>query len=108
MTVVASDYLITFFTTQTANVTTAPVSVPYNTGVLKLWGTWGGATIQIETGVPGSTVVFIPVTDANGNPLTFSQNTQITLQDIVWGDNMVVVLAGATGTTSLNATLQRI
>ena len=50
MAVIASDYLITFFTAQTANITTTPVSVPYNTGVLKLWGTWGGASIQILTG----------------------------------------------------------
>ena len=58
--------------------------------------------------VAPNTVTYIPVTDANGNPLTFTQNTQVTIHDIVLGDNVEVVVSGATGTTSLNATLQRI
>ena len=108
MTATAVDYLVTFFTAQTANVTTNAVSVPFNTAVLKVWGTWNGANITLQTGVPTDPATFINVTDSGGNPIIFTQNTQLTLGDIVLGDNMRAVLASVGGSTSLNATLQRI
>jgi hypothetical protein len=108
MTATVTDYLVTFFTSQTANVTTNPVSVPFNTAVLKVWGTWGGANIKLQTGVPGDPATFIDVTDSSGNPIVFTKNTQLTLGDIVLGDNLLAILSAAGGATNLNATLQRI
>src|SRR6185312_3107764 len=108
MVATVTDYLVVFFTAQTANATTNAVSVPFNTAVLKVWGTWNGTNIKLQTGVPTDPVTFIDVTDSGGNPIIFTQNTQLTLGDIVLGDNMRAVIASVGGLTSLNATLQRI
>jgi hypothetical protein len=113
MAITSNDNLITFFTGQTINITTTAVPCGFNTGVLKIWGTWNGASVAIKTGVPGSASTFIPITDNNGNPLIFNDPTpnsaiQVTIQNIVQGDNIVVVLASAGAATNLNATLQRI
>lgn len=108
MTATATDYLVTFFTAQTANVTTNAVSVPFNTAVLKVWGTWNGANVKLQTGVPGDPATFMDVTDSSGNPIVFTQNTQLTLGDIVLGDNLRAILAAAGVATNLNLTLQRI
>jgi len=107
MTATETSNLINFFSGQTTNVTTNAVICPFNTGVLKISGTWNGATVQLQTSTPGSTT-FVPVTDANGNALTWTQNTQVTIQNIVWDDQIQAVLANAGASTNLNCTLQRI
>ena len=108
MAATSTDNIITFFTSQTQNISSVPVTCGFNTGVLKVWGTWNGANIVIQTGVPGDPNTYIPITDANGNALTFTKDTQITLSNIVLGDNLVAVLSSVGLATSLNATLQRV
>lgn len=61
--------IINFFEAETQNISTAPVSVAFSNGVFKIWGTWNGATVQLQTSTPiAGTYIFI--TDTSGNPIT--------------------------------------
>lgn len=98
---------VRFFTNQTSNISSAPVSIPFSNGVFKIFGTWNGATVQLHTSTPVAGT-FVAVTDNSGNPITFTQDTQVTVNDIVYGDDMVVVISNAGAATSLTATLQKV
>jgi hypothetical protein len=103
-----TDTLLVLLSNQTVNISSVPVTCPFSNGVLKVWGTWNGANVVINTSVPGAPGTFIPVTDANGNPLTFTQNTQVTLANIVYGDLIVAVQSASGAATNLNATIQKV
>lgn len=102
--------LIALLTNQTIDVTTNPESFIFPNGAgLKAWGTWGGASVILQTLAPQSSpAVWITVTDLLGNVVTFTANTQITLDFLVPGESLRAVQSGSTGTTTLNLTLQEL
>lgn len=96
------------FTNQTADGNSISVSnLNYRSAVVKAWGTWGGATIKLQTLAPQSSPeTWIDIPDINGVSLVFSQNRQATLEYIVQNEPIRAVQSGSTGTTTLNITLE--
>lgn len=103
---------IIFFNAQTSNATSTPVSFIFPSGSadLKFWGTFDGASIQFQTGVPpinGASVgVFVPVSFSPGGTSTFTAPGQVTMSWAVYGEPIRCVLTGAGGSTSINVTAQ--
>ena len=110
---VPSETNIIFFNAQTSNADSASTSFifPMKRACLKFWGTWGGASIEFQTGVQpingGSVGYYVPIMFITGQD-TFSADGQATLENVVYGDLIRCVLTGATGTTSINVTAQAI
>jgi len=84
---------------------------PQKRATLKFWGTWGGATVIFQTGVPilesGDVGYFVPILNAStGSTFSFTSDGNVTLENMVSGDLFRAVISGATGTTSLSVTAQ--
>lgn len=97
------------FTNRTTdgNGTAVTVNYPNKTATVKVWGTYGGATVKLQTLAPQtSPAVWIDIPDINGNTLTFTTNKQSPLTYLVQNEQIRAVLSGATGTTTINATLE--
>lgn len=75
--------------------------------LVQAWGTWGGATITLQTIAPDNTT-YITLTDLTGSAITLTADTQLTVTDFVQNQTFRAVLAGASGSTNLNLTLQQI
>ena len=100
--------LYTFLSAATANGNSPAQNVTYSKGVLKAWGTWDGATVSIYGGTPGSSGTYIQLSDLCLNPVALTQDSELTLENIVQNESIYVNIAGAGGSTSLTVTLQRI
>lgn len=103
----ANTYFL--FTNQTTDGNSPPVAVNYSnkTAIVKVWGTFGTGTIKLQTLAPNSSPnVWIDVPDLDGSVLTFTSNTQSTLEFIVQNEQIRAVLASASGPTTLNVSLQ--
>lgn len=97
------------FTNQTTDANSAPVIVDYpnKTATVKAWGTYGGATIKLQTLAPQTSPnVWINVPDRNGNSITFTTNDQCALLYLVQNELVRAVISGSTGTTTLNVSLE--
>lgn len=103
----ANTYFL--FTNRTTDGNSDPVSVNYpnKTIIVKVWGTFGGASVKFQTLAPQSSpATWIDVPDINGSTLLFSANKQSTIQFMVQNEQIRAVVSGATGTTTLNASLE--
>ncbi len=99
------------FTNRTTDGNSDPVSVNYPTKKIsvKVWGTFGGASVKFQTAAPQtSPIVWIDVPYANNtNTVIFNtSNSQATLEFLVQNEQVRAVLSSAGGTTSLNASLE--
>jgi hypothetical protein len=96
------------FTNQTTDGNSAPVNVDYpnKTAVVKVWGTFGGASVKFQTLAPQSGGVWIDVPDLNGNIIMLSANAQRTLQFLVQNEQLRAVQSGSGGSTTVNASLE--
>lgn len=97
------------FTNQTTDANSAAVVVDYpgKTAIVKIWGTFGGASIKLQSLAPQSSpAVWIDVPDLNGNALTFAANNQRALQFLVQNEQIRAVQSGSGGSTTLNASLE--
>jgi hypothetical protein len=97
------------FSNQTTDGNGTPVTVNYpnKVAVVKVWGTFGGASIILQTLAPQTNpAVWINIPDMNGNNLSFTTNAQCTLQYLVQNEQVRAVQSGSTGTTTLNASLE--
>jgi hypothetical protein len=103
----ANTYFL--FTNQTSDGNSSPVAINYSnkTAIVKVWGTYGSASIKLQTLAPQSSPnVWIDIPDLDGNVLTFTANTQSTLEFLVQNEQIRAVQSGSTGTTTLNVSLQ--
>lgn len=103
----ANTYFL--FTNQTTDANSTPVAVNYanKTAAVKVWGTFGSATIKLQTLAPQSSpAVWIDVPDLDGSALIFSSNSQSTLEYLVQNEQVRAVQSGSTGSTTLNVSLQ--
>lgn len=101
---------IWLFTAQTANAngTAYIFSFPNQKATVTAFGTWGGATLALQTLAPDNST-WVPVSDSAFNPVTFTtSNSQATIGDVVLNQQIRGVLTNAGMTTSLNLTLQGI
>ena len=101
---------IWLFTAQTTDANSAAhiFSYPSQKACVTAFGTWDGATIELETLAPDNST-WIPVSDSAFNIVTLSTpNSQVTIGDVVLNQQIRAVLANAGGSTSLNLTLQGI
>lgn len=99
--------------TANGNSTAYSFVFPMQRATLKFWGTWGGATVIFQTGVPilesGDVGYFVPIINATtGSVFSFTSDGNVTLENMVKGDLFRAVISGATGTTSLSVTAQGI
>lgn len=97
------------FTNQTANGNSTPVAINYpnKTAIIKVWGTFGGAAVKFQTLAPQSSpATWIDIPDINGNIISLSENSQRVAEYIVQNEQIRAVLSGATGTTTVNASLE--
>ncbi len=99
------------FTNQTTDGNSTPVIVNYpnKTAIVKVWGTFGGASIKLQTLAPQSSPpVWIDVPYSNSNvTMTFSSNNaQATLEYIVQNEQVRAVQSGSGGSTTLNVSLE--
>jgi hypothetical protein len=107
-TLVNNNQILIFFDNQTSNANSVPQNCSFSKGVLKIWGTWDGATITLSTGTPLGNTASIEVSDFSLNPITFSSTTECTLESIVWNDPLFASLSNAGGSTNISMTLQRL
>lgn len=75
--------------------------------LLQAFGTWGGATVVIQTIAPDNTT-WIPIADITGSSFTLIADTQFTLSDFVFNQQCRAVVSGSSGTTNLNVSLQEL
>lgn len=93
--------------TTDANSTSYPIPYGSNTAVIKAWGTFGSATVKLQTMAPQtSPAVWIDVPDFNGNTVAFTTNSQRTMQFIVQNELVRAVLSGSTGTTTVFVSIE--
>ncbi len=101
---------IWLFTAQTTDANSAAhiFSYPGQKATVTAFGTWGGATLALQT-LASDNSTWIPVPDSALNPFTFTtSNSQATIGDVVLNQQIRGVLSNAGMTTSLNLTLQGI
>ena len=113
MTATGTSTIINLFAAQTTDTTTNAVVMPFNTGVVTIWGTWNGATVKLQTAVPGSTSTFVDVMDMNGNTALFNAggtntDVQVTITDMIYDKLIRAVIANSGASTNLNATIERL
>ncbi len=97
------------FTNRTTDGNSDPVSVNYanKTAVVKVWGTFGGASVKFQSLAPQTSPnVWIDIPDINGTLMTFGANSQRTLQFLVQNEQIRAVLSSASGSTTINASLE--
>lgn len=99
------------FTNQTSDGNSSPVIVQYpnKTAIVKVWGTFDGATIKLQTLAPQSNpAVWIDVPFSNSTvTMTFSSNNaQATLEYLVQNEQIRAVQSGSGGSTTLNVSLE--
>lgn len=97
-----------FFQAQTVDATSTAYTIKYpnKTAIIKFWGTWGGSNIKFQTLAPQSNPnVWIDIPNALGDTL-FNQDGQATLLYLVQNEQVRAVLSDATGTTSINASVE--
>lgn len=102
----SNTYLLFF--NQTTNATSNPVSVNYTgkKAVVKIWGTFNGATVQFQTLAPQSNpATWIVVTDSFGNT-NFPGASQNTLEYLVQNEQIRAVVNGAGVGTTINVSLE--
>lgn len=109
----SSDGFIYLLQNQTSNVTTAAqhLNLGNDSAVIDVWGTWDGATVTIQTStIPDSNgaVTWITVTDRFNVDFSFTDNTQITLTEFVYNQDIRAVVTNAGASTDLNCTLRPI
>jgi hypothetical protein len=99
---------IPFFEAQTTSANSAgfPFLLPKGTACLKFWGTWDGATILFQTITPFDNTYWVPILNLSGAVMSFTQDGQVTLENVVYGDLIRCVLSNAGGSTNLNVTAQ--
>lgn len=97
------------FTNRTTDGNSDPVTISYpnKTTTVKVWGTFGGASVKFQTLAPQTSPnVWIDVPDVNGNTLLFSANKQSVIRFLIPNEQIRAVLASAGGSTTLNASLE--
>lgn len=102
----ANTFLL-FFNQSTDGISD-PVSVNYpgKKAVVKIWGTFDGATVQFQTLAPHSSPeTWIVVTDQFGNT-NFPGTSQNTLIFLVQNEQVRAVLSGSGGSTTINVSLE--
>jgi hypothetical protein len=101
---------IFLFTNQTTDANSTAYSIPYSnkTAVVKVWGTFGGASVKFQTLAPHTSAspVWIDVPDFSGNLMTFIINGQRALLFLIQGEQLRAVQSGSTGTTTLNVSVE--
>lgn len=98
------------FTNQTTDGNSTPVIINYpnKTAIVKVWGTFDGATVKFQTLAPQSSPeVWIDVPDRYGATMYFTiVNGQATLQYLVLNEQVRAVQASSGASTTLNASLE--
>lgn len=97
------------FTNRTTSGNSDPVSVNYpnKKAVVKVWGTFDSSFVKLQTLAPQSSPeVWIDVPDYSGNEMTFSENSQRTLESLVQNEQVRAVLSNAGGSTTINVSLE--
>lgn len=102
----ANINLVTFLSNATGNVNSENYNVPFNKGVIRIFGTFDGANVSVYSVTPDGTA--IQLSDWAGNPVTFSSATETTLENILQNEKMYAALSNAGSSTSLTVTLQRL
>lgn len=86
---------------------------PMGRATLKFWGTWNGASLVFQTGVPilesGDVGYFVPILNpSTGSTYTFTSDGNVTLEHMVKGDLIRCVITNAGASTSLSVTAQAV
>ena len=113
----SDNCFIYLFEGVTSNTTTAAQQLSFGKkkAVLKVWGkpnvgdSWDGATVTIQTSTVADSdgnFTWITVRDEFNITFTFTADTQITLKDFVFNEEVRAVIANAGDTTNLNCTIQ--
>lgn len=94
------------FQNQTTDGASDSVVLNYDNVVLAQgFGTWGGATIVLQTLAPDNTT-WISVPDLTGSAITMVADSQFSISDFVQNQSFRAVLSGASGSTNLTLTIQ--
>lgn len=90
-----------------ANSSSAVVGFPNKSTVVKVWGTFAGASIKIQSLAPQtSPAVWIDIPDMNGNTMNFTAASQRNMLGLVLNEQVRAVQSGSGGGTSLNVSLE--
>jgi hypothetical protein len=104
--ITANTYLLFFNQMTDGNSDPVSINYPGKKAVVKIWGTFDGATIKFQTLAPHSNPnVWIVVTDQFGNT-NFSGNSQNTLEFLVQNEQVRAVQSGSGGSTTINVSLE--
>jgi hypothetical protein len=97
------------FQNRTTDGNSDPVAVEYpnKTTIVKVWGTFDGASVKFQNLAPQSDPeVWIDVPDVNGNTLLFSANGQSVIEYLVYNERLRAVVSSAGASTTINASLE--
>ena len=98
------------FTNHTTDGNSAAFAIPYSNkvAVVKVWGTFGGASVKFQSLAPGTSAspVWIDIPDNNGVVLTFAIAGQRSLMYLIQNEQIRAVQSGSTGTTTINVSFE--
>lgn len=94
--------------TTDANGTAKNFTYSSHKACVKIFGTFGGATVALQVAAPTniSANTWIPLKDRNGNLVSATSAAVFFLENIVYDDQIRAVQSASTGPTSLSCTLQ--
>lgn len=82
------------------------INYPGKSAVVKVWGTFAGATIQFRTSAPQTNpTVWLSIADPKGNT-NITTNIQGTITDLVQNEQLQVVQSGSGVGTALNVSVE--
>lgn len=102
----ANINLVTFFNDATVDGNSTYANVPFNRGVIRVYGTFDGASVSFYSVTPDGTN--IQLSDWAGNAVTFTSATETALENILQNERMFASISNAGSSTSLTVTLQRL
>jgi len=101
---------IVLFNAQTTDGNSTAKNFTYSNhkACVKIFGTFGGATVALQVAVPPNIAAntWVPLKDRNGTLVSATAAGVFFLEDIVYDDQIRAVQTSSTGPTSLSCTLQ--
>lgn len=99
-------YLFNARTTD-GNGTAMPVPFPNNDAIVEAFGTWGGASVKLQS-LAADNSTWIDVVNKSGSVISFSANGQLDLDYLIPNQSLRGVMSSSSGTTSVSLVLRRI
>lgn len=101
---------IVLFNAQTTDGNSTAKNFTYSNhkACVKIFGTFGGATVALQVAVPPNiaTSTWVPLKDRNGTLVSATAAALFFIEDVVYDDQIRAVLSSASGTTTLSCTVQ--